>query len=82
MGKLVDIDKLIHGNTKDYMSGKKTLIQVLAEEPAAFDRYTVIEQMKEKSKYARVVGEEKPCELLKLADVIEVLEGGGINRKS
>lgn len=33
----------------------------------------------EHSRYARIVGEDKPCELLKLAEVIEIVEGGGVD---
>jgi len=90
MSRMISVDGLVHGLSADYMTGKKTLLQVIDEQPTAFDRYAVIEQLKEKSRYAvieqlkeksryaRIVGEDKPCELLKLAEVIEIVEGGGV----
>lgn len=77
MSRMISVDGLVHGLSADYMTGRKTLLQVIDEQPTAFDRYAVIEQLKEKSRYARIVGEDKPCELLKLAEVIEIVEGGG-----
>ena len=79
MSRMISVDGLVHGLSADYMTGKKTLLQVIDEQPTAFDRYAVIEQLKEKSRYARIIGEDKPCELLKLAEVIEVVEGGGVD---
>ena len=79
MSRMISVDRLVHALSSEYMTGKKTLLQVLDEQPTAFDRYNVIEQLKEKSRYARIVGEEKPCELLKLAEVIVIVEGGGVD---
>ena len=79
MSRMISVDRLVHALSSEYMTGKKTLLQVLDEQPTAFDRYNVIEQLKEKSRYARIVGEEKPCELLKLAEVIAIVEGGGVD---
>lgn len=81
MSRMISVDRLVHALSSEYMTGKKTLLQVLDEQPTAFDRYNVIEQLKEKSRYARIVGEEKPCELLKLAEVIAIVEGGGVDGK-
>lgn len=70
MSRMISVDGLVHGLSADYMTGKKGLTQVIDEQPTAFDRY------------ARIVGEDKPCELLKLAEVIEIVEGGGVDGKS
>ena len=79
MSRMISVDGLVHALSSEYMTGKKDLTQVIAEQPTAFDRYAVIEQLKERSRYARIVGEDKPCELLKLAEVIEIVEGGGVD---
>ena len=79
MSRMISVDRLVHALSSEYMTGKKTLLQVLDEQPTAFDRYNVIEQLKEKSRYARIVGEDKPCELRKLEAVIEIVEGGGVD---
>lgn len=79
MSRMISVDRLVRALSSEYMTGKKDLTQVIAEQPTAFDRYAVIEQLKEKSRYARIVGEDKPCELLKLAEVIEIVEGGGVD---
>lgn len=81
MSRMISVDRLVHALSSEYMTGKKTLLQVIDEQPTAFDRYAVIEQLKEKSRYARIIGEDKPCELLKLAEVIEIVEGGGVDGK-
>lgn len=67
MSRMISVDRLVHALSSEYMTGKKTLLQVIDEQPTAFDRY------------ARIVGEDKPCELLKLAEVIEIVEGGGVD---
>ena len=79
MSRMISVDGLVHALSSEYMTGKKGLTQVIDEQPTAFDRYAVIEQLKERSRYARIVGEDKPCELLKLAEVIEIVEGGGVD---
>ena len=56
MSRMISVDRLVHGLSADYMTGKKTLLQVIDEQPTAFDRYAVIEQLKEKSRFARIVG--------------------------
>lgn len=49
MSRMISVDRLVHGLSADYMTGKKTLLQVIDEQPTAFDRYAVIEQLKEKA---------------------------------
>ena len=60
MSRMISVDGLVHALSSEYMTGKKTLLQVIDERPTAIDRYNVIEQLKEKSRYARIVGEDKP----------------------
>ena len=85
--RLIDVDKITSGEIAKYLGRRyefcvPDIEDMLREQPTAFDRYAVIEQLKEKSRYARIVGEDKPCELLKLAEVIEIVEGGGVDGKS
>lgn len=82
--RLIDVDKITSGEIAKYLGRRyefcvPDIEDMLREQPTAFDRYAVIEQLKEKSRYARIVGEEKPCELLKLAEVIAIVEGGGVD---
>ena len=82
--RLIDVDKITSGEIAKYLGRRyefcvPDIEDMLREQPTAFDRYAVIEQLKEKSRYARIVGEDKPCELLKLAEVIEIVEGGGVD---
>lgn len=84
--RLIDVDKITSGEIAKYLGRRyefcvPDIEDMLREQPTAFDRYAVIEQLKEKSRYARIVGEDKPCELLKLAEVIEIVEGGGVDGK-
>ena len=84
--RLIDVDKITSGEIAKYLGRRyefcvPDIEDMLREQPTAFDRYAVIEQLKEKSRYARIVGEDKPCELLKLAEVIEIVEGGGVDAK-
>ena len=82
--RLIDVDKITSGEIAKYLGRRyefcvPDIEDMLREQPTAFDRYAVIEQLKEKSRYARIVGEDKPCALLKLAEVIEIVEGGGVD---
>ena len=43
--RLIDADKLIHTLANDFISGKKTLGQVIDEQPTAFDVDNVVEQL-------------------------------------
>lgn len=46
MARLIDDDKLIHALCKDYTTGKKTLGQVIDEQPTAFDVDKVVGELK------------------------------------
>ena len=43
--RLIDADKLIHALCRDYTTGKKTLGQVIDEQPTVFDVDKVVEQL-------------------------------------
>lgn len=46
--RLINADKLIHALCRDYITGKKTLGQVIDEQPTAFDVDKVVEQLETK----------------------------------
>ena len=48
--RLIDADKLIHALCRDYTTGKKTLGQVIDEQPTAFDMDKIVEQLEEVEK--------------------------------
>lgn len=46
--RLIDADKLIHALANDFIGGKKTLGQVVDEQPTAFDVDKVVERLEKK----------------------------------
>ena len=48
MSRLVDVNKLKEAIIKEYLRGKKTLMEVIDEQPTAFDVDKVVEQLKTK----------------------------------
>lgn len=80
MARLIDDDKLIHALCKDYTTGKKTLGQVIDEQPTAFDVDKVINELK-RDKFI-----ESECILSDvhqgynagLSRAIEIVKGGGV----
>ena len=68
--RLIDADKLIHALCRDYTTGKKTLGQVIDEQPTAFDVDKVVEQLENYlfEKYC-IEGD---------ATIDEIVKGGGI----
>lgn len=90
MSRLIDTDKLIHALANDFISGKKTLGQVIDEQPTAFDVDKVIEQMEQRianfdcrlCKY-NFDDEEKPicredCSDVLIDSLLEIVKGGGV----
>lgn len=43
MSRLIDADKLIHALANDFIGGKKTLGQVIDEQPTVFDTDRIAE---------------------------------------
>lgn len=76
--RLIDADKLIHALANDFIGGKKTLGQVIDEQPTAFDLDKVMEQLKDRSVLSRPVGWPKIYEIITLEDAIEIVKGGGV----
>ena len=70
MARLIDDDKLIHALCKDYTTGKKTLGQVIDEQPTVFDIDKVVEQLENYlfEKYC-IEGD---------TTIDEIVEGGGV----
>lgn len=93
MSRLIDADKLIHALANDFCEGKKTLGQVIDEQPTAFDVIEVIEQIESiKEKEQRACTDEQcgfcdyfndcwngeMCDKLALDKAIELVKGGGV----
>ena len=79
MARLIDVDKLIHALANDYIGGKKTLGQIVDEQPTAYDVDKIVN--------ALVRDKFVECETI-LSDVhqgynagliraIEIVKGGG-----
>ena len=76
--RLIDADKLIHALANDFIGGKKTLGQVVDEQPTAFDLDKVVEQLEKRSTLAKPVGWTKSYEIVILNDAVEIVKGGGV----
>lgn len=78
--RLIDADKLTHALATNFVTGKKTLGQVIDEQPTAFDVDKVINELK-RDKFI-----ESECILSDvhqgynagLSRAIEIAKGGGI----
>lgn len=70
MSRLIDADNLIHALANDFCECKKTLGQVIDEQPTAFDVDKVVERLEEYlfEKYC-IEGDAK---------IDEIVKGGGI----
>ena len=89
--RLIDADKLIHALCRDYTTGKKTLGQVIDEQPTAFDVDKVVEQLEEVEKAMTspvtedCFGEEcraSDCTVCLISKAIEIVKGGGVDAGS
>lgn len=85
--RLIDADKLIHALCRDYTTGKKTLGQVIDEQPTAFDMDKIMEQLEEVEKIMTspvtedCFGEEcraSDCTICLISKAIEIVKGGGV----
>ena len=85
--RLIDADKLIHALCRDYTTGKKTLGQVIDEQPTAFDMDKIVEQLEEVEKIMTspvtedCFGEEcrsSDCTICLISKAIEIVKGGGV----
>lgn len=83
--RLIDADKLIHALANDFIGGKKTLGQVIDEQPTALDADKAVEQLKAlKMRYfLTITGDaDKDCDYKDIADaidrVVEIVKGGGV----
>lgn len=87
MSRLIDADKFKETILQEYLNGKKTLMEVINEQPIAFDTNIVYEQLLlEKANLlldmANAGDEENNSEYKKLADwldkIIGIVEDGGV----
>lgn len=78
MSRLIDADKLIHALCRDYTTGKKTLGQVIDEQPTAFDVDEVVEQLEMliEDKVSESGDDWYTAECLN--EAVDIVKGGGI----
>jgi hypothetical protein len=77
--RLIDADKLIHALCRDYATGKKTLGQVIDDQPTAFDVDEVVKQLDKASDYYEFDEQGKEhVQMINLTEAIEIVKGGGI----
>ena len=91
--RLIDGDKLIHALCRDYTTGKKTLGQVIDEQPTAFDVDKVAKQLEdikrkkyracqdvicEDCKYSEDCCEGDESDKLALDMAVKIVKGGGV----
>ena len=88
MSRLVDVNKLKEAIIKEYLQGKKTLMEVIDEQPTAFDVDKVIEQMEQREanfdckSCKHNDGENticsEDCSDALIDDLIEIVKGGEV----
>lgn len=85
--RLINADKLIHALCRDYITGKKTLGQVIDNQPTAFDVDKVAKQLKDlKAMYWFSIANtgDKKLDITyenvgnALDEAIEIVKGGGV----
>lgn len=71
--RLIDADKLIHALANDYIGGKKTLEQVIDEQPTVFDIDGVLKQLDEEINLNPISNYEKGynAAISKAYDIVE-----------
>ena len=84
--RLIDADKLIEKidgytrtNNVEFNIACKYIIEVIKEQPTAFNVEKVVEQLDEKSQLARPVGWVSPYEIILTKDVMKIVKAGGID---
>ena len=93
MSRLVDVNKLKETIIKEYLLGKKTLMEVIDEQPTAFDVDKVVEQIEsikgkeqgactneqcENCNYFNDCWDGDMIDNLALDKAIEIIKGGGV----
>ena len=91
MSRLVDVNKLKEAIIKEYLRGKKTLMEVIDEQPTAFDVDKVVEQLEELRELDACGFDNCPVEDIYCCDctqkrmaerAIEIVKGGGVDAKT
>ena len=76
--RLIDADKLIYALATDFVTGKKTLGQIVDEQPTAYDVDKVMEQLDKASDYYEFDEQGKEhVQMVDLVQAIEIVKGGG-----
>lgn len=76
--RLIDADKLKEALIKEYLRGKKTLMEVIDEQPTVFDVDEVVQQLKTliEDKVSESGDDWYTAECLN--EAVEIVKGGGI----
>ena len=76
--RLIDADKPIYALATDFVTGKKTLGQIVDEQPTAYDVDKVMEQLDKASDYYEFDEQGKEhVQMVDLVQAIEIVKGGG-----
>ena len=80
MSKLIDADKLrrIFEDSECPRELQETLLEIVDEQPTAFDVDKVVKQLEDRSVLSRPVGWSKAYEIITLEDAIKIVKGGGV----
>ena len=88
MSRMISVDGLVHGLSADYMTGKNPLLQVIDEQPTAFDVEKVVKELEDlKMRYFLTIANtgdaDKDCAYLNTANAIdkaiEIVRRGGVD---
>lgn len=75
MSRLVDVNKLKETIIKEYLLGNKTLMEVIDEQPTAFDVDKVVESLTNRF---RIVSNDEDLEWNRAMDcAVKIVKGGG-----
>lgn len=80
MSELIDVNKLKEAVTKEYLRGKKTLMEVIDEQPTAFDVDKVVGELK-RDKFVEsecILSDAHQGYNAGLSRAIEIVKGGGV----
>lgn len=85
MSRLINADKLFHALAANFITGKKTLGQVIDEQPTAFDLDKVVEQLEKLADEANdKILEAGGLQLYydgyedAMRTAVEIVKGGGV----
>lgn len=78
MSRLIDVNKLKEAIIKEYLRGKKTLMEVIDEQPTAFDADEVVQRLEMliENKVSESGDDWYTAQCLN--EAVEIVKGGGV----